>query len=413
MATGFDSAGVALQTLRSNPLNTMLSTLGIVVGIAALVGILSFGDGMEQFARAQIMRNTDFQSIMVSTRTTRVVDGISVKRSYPVVEVADLRDLQLELADAAEVTMVRRHGAVLTRIDAARKDTVTSGATVYAAAANFIQMGGGTIAHGRSLSEADIDSAAPLVVISDSLARRLVGETGVASLVGSTVLVGDADARVVGILGVEERGANLSAVVPITALGHLNPASTPPMLTGRAERIEEVPAIATRIEEWMEARFGGDADAFVVETNSQRVEQVAKGVLLFKIVMGLIVGLSVLVGGIGVMNVLLMSVTERTREIGIRKATGARRKDIVTQFLLESIAISGLGCIAGLAFGAAVVFGASPIIRRGTDMPFDAILSVSTVVVVGSAAILLGLTFGTYPAWRASRLSPVDAIRHE
>jgi len=108
-----------------------------------------------------------------------------------------------------------------------------------------------------------------------------------------------------------------------------------------------------------------------------------------------------------------MSITERTREIGIRKATGARRGDIVVQFLAEAVAISCFGCFVGLVLGMVTILAATPIIRHITEAPFYAAFNGSTVVIVLVVALLIGIIFGTYPAWRASRLAPVDAIRHE
>jgi len=129
--------------------------------------------------------------------------------------------------------------------------------------------------------------------------------------------------------------------------------------------------------------------------------------------MGAITGISVLVGGIGIMNVLLISVTERTKEIGIRKATGARKSDIVFQFILESITISVMGGIIGWILGVLGVFGIVEIITRFTEMNFQAAISLGSILVVLLVALFVGVLFGTYPAWKAANLSPVDAIRHE
>ncbi len=410
MASGLDSVGVALQTLRSKPLNTLLSTLGIVVGIAALVGILSFADGMERFAREQVMRNTDFHSIMVNTQTTKQVDGIRIRRDFPVVSFSDIRALRDVLGDTAEVTLVRRHGAIVSLVDGTSDD---AGTQIFAGLPNVLAMGDGSMLAGRFLSDEDVDEAANVVVVSDSLAKRLMPGQPAASIVGQRVLVGVDTATVIGVLSEDVGSSPLSAHVPVTSFLSLNPGGNPPIVAASAERIEDVPRAAESMRAWFDGRFGDEADALQIATNASLVDQVSRGILLFKIIMGLIVGLSVMVGGIGVMNVLLMSVTERTREIGIRKATGARRKDIVSQFLIESIGITALGCLIGLAFGGAVVMVATPIIRTFAEVPFDAVLSGGTVVVVATAAIILGLTFGTYPAWRAAQLSPVDAIRHE
>jgi putative ABC transport system permease protein len=129
--------------------------------------------------------------------------------------------------------------------------------------------------------------------------------------------------------------------------------------------------------------------------------------------MGAITGISLLVGGIGIMNVLLASVAERTREIGIRKATGARPRDVLIQFLAESVTITGVGSLIGISLGLAAAFVITSIIRAQTRAILFAAFTWGTVAVAVGAAVVVGLTFGMYPALRASRLSPIDAIRHE
>jgi putative ABC transport system permease protein len=119
------------------------------------------------------------------------------------------------------------------------------------------------------------------------------------------------------------------------------------------------------------------------------------------------------VGGVGIMNVLMMSVKERTKEIGVRKAVGARKNDIVFQFMIESVTISSVGCLVGLLTGLTAVFVITPIIRSLTDIPFQAGFSLNSLIVIAVTAGIVGITFGTYPAYSAAKLSPTDAIRHE
>ena len=129
--------------------------------------------------------------------------------------------------------------------------------------------------------------------------------------------------------------------------------------------------------------------------------------------MGLIIGLSVLVGGVGVMNVLLISVNERTAEIGLRKAVGAKKGDIRRLFLAESITVSAFGSLVGLVLGAGFAMAAIPIIRFFADVPFSAVLTWNTFFIIASVAILIGVIFGTYPAIKAAKLDPVEALRRE
>jgi putative ABC transport system permease protein len=178
--------------------------------------------------------------------------------------------------------------------------------------------------------------------------------------------------------------------------------------------VEQTTPLKQRIEQSLAAADSAWEKRYSVSTNETRLDQLSRGILMFKLFMGAITGISLLVGGIGIMNVLLSSVTERTREIGIRKATGARDRDILRQFLAESIAISAVGSGLGLALGVSGAYAITAGIRRFSQAPFlYASVSWSTVAVAAIAAVLVGLTFGTYPARRAARLSPIDAIRHE
>jgi putative ABC transport system permease protein len=143
------------------------------------------------------------------------------------------------------------------------------------------------------------------------------------------------------------------------------------------------------------------------------VEQLTQALLVFKILMGAITGVSLLVGGVGIMNVMLAAVIERTREIGVRKAMGARNRDILVQFLAESVAITSTGAAMGVLLGLGIAFLAAAIMRLQTQAPVHAAVTLSTVLVAAVASVIVGITFGLYPALRASRLSPIDAIRHE
>ncbi|HET7459804.1 MAG TPA: ABC transporter permease [Longimicrobium sp.] len=406
------SIRVGVAALRTNPMRTVLSTLGVIIGVAALVAVLSLGDGMEAFVRRQVERTTSVQNVFVMPVTADTVDGILVARArVPLFgeaearEVAGLRGVAGASVNFSGTTLIRAPGGGRER--AAR----VTAATVGSAAMYGLEM-----RRGRFFTAADAASDTPGIVASHRAAEAL-SPGAPDALLGRVLRLRGVPVRVVGIAAPDERDQGLALIVPFTAGPKVTTpaeAARPRTLVIKAGRVEEVEAVRAAAERWLARRHGaGWARDFSVSTYRARGEQLRTGFLLFKLFMGAIAGISLLVGGIGIMNVLLASVTERTREIGIRKAVGARRRDIVLQFLSESVAITGSGSVLGLLLGVGVAFGATAAMRAYADAPIHAGLSVSTMLVAAFAAVLIGLSFGTYPALRAARLSPIEAIRHE
>jgi putative ABC transport system permease protein len=310
-------ARTAFETLRANPTHTLMSISGLVIGVAALVGVLSLADGMEDFARKQVDTTTDLQSINVSVRTNEIVDGVSIQRaSIPVLEAEMIGSLQNLLLGQATVVLFSQRNAVIS----VPGDSVRSAARMVAATAGAADLMPGTLTEGRQLTEED--------VLLDSVLVEIVGVVEL------------------------ENNAPVGVLVPIS-VSQIVPSGTRPTMIVKAGLVEDIPVIKNTILTWADAHFKEGGAALEIQTNEMRVEQVQKGVRLFKIIMGLITGISVLVGGVGIMNVLMMSVKERTKEIGVRKAVGARKSHIIFQFMIESIAISTVGCAVGLLTGLA------------------------------------------------------------
>jgi len=425
------SLRVGVDTLRANPLRTLLSTLGIIMGVGALVSVLSLGDGVEHYARRQIERTTDLQTITITAQRYRDVDGVMVENSnVPTFGVADVDSLQRAVGPRDLVALVSL-GATLVR---SRADTTQRGMQVVGATAGVRAMRSLTMARGRFYTEAEGRSGVPVVVLSrpaanaivrppprEASSRRIPPPTGplsaeAAALVGDTLLFQGKPRLVAGILDAENDDRQRLVYMPPSAASEVSVAgfvSRPPMLLVKVDRVEESSTTRARIEQWLTKRVGVWQGRVDVTTNRSRVEQVEQGMLVFKLLMGAITGVSLLVGGIGIMNVLLASVVERTREIGIRKATGAQQRHILVQFLCESVTISTAGSLFGVALGLATSFGVSALMRMRTNAPVYAWVSPSTIGVAVFASVLVGLTFGLYPALRAARLAPIEAIHRE
>jgi putative ABC transport system permease protein len=414
------SLRIALQTLRANPLRTILSTLGVVMGVASLVAVLAIGDGVEELARTELQHTTDLQTITVAPVTYELIDHVRVPRSgYPTFPLADGDSLAAALRDAATVSIVATGNALVSRTPASPPRAAAVTATVPAAAERLRL----DFEKGRFLNDAELRSGARVVVLSHGLASALgkadsASAASPAALVGESVQLESHPYRVIGVLaaekGMEDR---LAAIVPFTVAAEATiPTSEPhnPMLLVRAARIERVDSVRAHTERWLSARYGVWQGKVKVQTEAaSRLKQASQGIMIFKLAMGSFAAISLIVGGIGIMNILLASVFERTREIGVRKAIGARQRDILTQFLAESVAISGVGSVIGVASGLAGAFAVTAIMRAKTQAIVFAAFTWPTLFVAMAIAIAVGLAFGTYPALRAARLSPIDAIRHE
>jgi putative ABC transport system permease protein len=396
---------LALENIRTHFFHTVLSVLGIVIGVTALVAILSLIDGMEKYAHHQISTTTSLKAITISTERYKRTDNVWIKKdTFSFITYPDFIKLKTNFANEANSFIyTRQSGEVLA-------NNQKIGAYIIGASASLPS--NVKLAYGNLLSEADIAQKQPYTLINYLLATRMTKVDSLADLVGRKLLYKEKEFTIKGIL--DEKSDNAAEIViPITFIPDQELTDNPPSCVIEATNVENVTGLKTKIEDRLKKLYPATFSGFSINTNEFRLKQVEQGFLFFRIVMGMIVGLSIVVGGIGVMNVLLISVTERTVEIGIRKAMGAKRKDILLQFLSESVTISAFGSILGLILGIASTFAIVPIIKAFVPVPFEASYTWNTLLIIATIAVLIGIVFGTYPAMRASRLDPVEAIRRE
>jgi putative ABC transport system permease protein len=411
------AAGTAIRigsdALFANPLRTLLSTLGVIIGVASFVAVLSLGDGMQNAARTQIENLTDVQTVSVIPKTEVQVDGQwEAVRNYPVFTPADAESATAYTGAIASSLFVRASLSMYAPISGKRRTVQISGVLPRADEFHKLKIGSG-----RFFTDAEAQRSAASVVLNAKLANELAGGSDGAMMVGRPVRINGIDADVIGVLAPIDGDISLSAFIPFASARRLFPATDAPRpatMLLRAPTVESVERLKDAALDWAAQRYTTPLQRMEIATQKKRVEQAEQGILIFKLFMAALTGISLLVGGIGIMNVMLASVTERTREIGVRKAIGARRRDVLLQFLAESVAISGAGSAIGVVLGLAGAFGVTAVIRAQANAPFfRAGFSWSTILTAVASALIVGLVFGTYPALRASRMSPIEAIRHE
>lgn len=399
----------AIENIRTNFFHTFLSILGIVIGVGALVTILSLIDGMEKYAYQQISDTTSLEAVSVSAKTGDRINGVFVRKdSTAVLTYGHYQLVRQYVSEKTEGSAQLNLNKVISIPD----DTTAIGSYVLATSLPMSNREP-FLSNGRFLTDSDLATNNPVMIVNQSLARLLLPGQPDSLIIGRQVQLDSLLLQVVGVIKNQMERDPPRAAMPISVLDSTYFVDNQLQMLFQAQNVEQVTALRDSIREALVPAFPDRIDDLAFVINESRVDQVAQGFLLFRLIMGMIVGVSVLVGGIGVMNVLLIAVTERTKEIGLRKAMGAKRRDVILQFLAEAITISALGSILGLLLGIVMSLLTVPIVKMIVEIPFQAAFTLGTMGIVALVAILIGIVFGTYPALRAARLDPVDAIRRE
>jgi putative ABC transport system permease protein len=412
--SAIDASSIGLLSLRENTLRTVLSMLGVIIGVAALVSVISLGDVMQGYVRGELERTTDLQMVTVVAQTSMVVDGERVPlHDFPEFTKNDMETL------AASLPQIR--GSAIQLGGEARVSWPKSGthrrANIAAVTAGIQAFGPAKLAIGRLFSPSEVTHNAKVIVLGYKLADELSGGRGAVTMLDEIVRVRGTPRQVIGVFAPVKGDRSYSARVPFTAAADVfgpNVSLKTPQILVKASSVEAIGDTRQRIQDWLATRYRNWQNTVDIRTREAQLDDTLRAFGVMKFFLGALAGISLLVGGIGIMNIMLANVTERTREIGVRKAIGARGQDIHVQFLTEAVAVSCFGSVLGVVLGALITASIVLGIRiwaKAESIAFA--MSLQTVFTAAFAAVAIGLLFGTYPARRAARLSPIDAIRHE
>ena len=401
-----ESIKIALAAIWANKLRSFLTVLGNIVAVTSIIAVVSLVQGIDDYVSDAIVSD-----LGVGTFTIDRFGMITSMEEFEKVagnpDITERDGAAVRGADLVSTVMSQASSSG----DVRYKDRLLESMSISGVSRDYAEFGGYKVEKGRMVTPAEIDRKRPVVLIGWDVADKLFPDE---DPIDKTITVGGSHMRVVGVN--EKKGSMFGtsqdqfAVIPLGISQKLFGARQRIQLTAKpadprnTEKAMDAATVAMRIERRLKPNQKNNFGIVTSDTFLDMFHQITKGI--FGVLIG-VVALSLVVGGIVIMNIMLMVVSERTAEIGLRKALGAKRKDIVWQFLVESIALSTLGGVVGTAFG----FTAAWVVTKFTPMP-AAVHVYSVIMGIGMTAVV-GLFFGLYPSIKAARLDPIEALRRE
>ncbi len=394
---------LALRSIRRNLMRSFLTVLGIVIGVSAVITMVTLGNGATMAIQSQIAGlGTNLLQLRPGQRM-----GPGGGGGGPSFEVSDAEAIASQIGGVAVVAPESRTGATLVA-NGRNWSSLVTGSTN-----EWLQIGNWNVASGREFSSDELRAGAAVCLIGETVRRELFGNR---EALGEALRVKQISCEIVGVLGAKGQGAfgndqDDMVLVPIKTLQRRLTGNTRvnTLLVSMAEGsdAERVKASLTQLMRERRKLAATDEDNFNVLDTKQLGETLSGTTRVLTMLLGAVAAVSLLVGGIGIMNIMLVSVTERTKEIGLRLAIGALEREVLMQFLIEAVVLAALGGLIGIVLATAASIGLSAVM----DVPYVFNPGVNLLSFLFSAGI--GVLFGYFPARRAARLDPIDALRHE
>ena len=388
---------MALRSISSNKMRAALTMLGIIIGVMALVVLVS----------------------LVNGATSSVTDAVSgLGTSMLTVSISDDKGMPLDLDTVNGLMEEDGIGLVAPYISSsvtAKGDEASGDVTVYGATPAFYDVQGMQLAMGRFLKTSDVENHTYVCVINETAATELIGYV---DCVDQAISLNGVEYTIVGVLSDNEESltsmmtsGSLAVYLPYTSLLRLSDSLTREVTSFYVSAPENgtMETVEAAMTEILMERFEDDDEAFTVSSQSVLEDTMSSITSVLTILLGGIAAISLVVGGIGIMNIMLVTVTERTREIGIRKAIGASRGTILSQFLMEAVVLCMLGCCLGIFLSWAILQTVSTVVAS-LDMTFS--LDGGVVLIAVVFCFIIGVVFGLYPANKAAKMKPIDALHY-
>ena len=394
---------MALRSLIANTMRTFLTALGMIIGVASVISMISIGEGARQQTLSTIEKfGTNIITIKPGRKKNRHVSSDTVKT----LKFSDAKAIEINIPLISGVSAQVYRSA---QLKYGSKNTNT---TVRGTGEKYLQLSNFTIERGRYFNQEEVRSVRKVAVIGSTVVKNLFGDI---NAIGKEIKVDGNNYLVIG--STEQKGAlswfdpDDQIFIPVTtAQKRLFGIHYIQSIDVQARQMEDLEVIKKDIDSLLRIRHGIHADEdsdFHVQNSSQWLNSWGDAAKTFTYLLGGIAAISLLVGGIGIMNIMLVSITERTKEIGIRIAVGAKKSEIMEQFLIESVLISFIGGGLGILLGIIISRTVSKI------GGWDTIISTQSIMLAFGFSVGIGIFFGFYPARKAANLNPIDALRYE
>ncbi len=410
-----ESIRTALYSLSGNKLRSALTMLGIIIGVAAVISLMGIGQGASQAIDKQI--GSMGSNLLFVSPGAATVNGVrqeaGTQQTLTLEDANALLDPQNAPAVAAVAPELDTFGQIVYQGN-------NTNARVVGVTPAYEQVRNSPVQDGDFITQANVDSRSLVAVLGPQVASALF--TDGQEPVGQVIRINNISFKVVGVLqpkgGSGFGNADDQVFVPITTAmarlqrGRFQGGNVVSMISVQAVSAKDMDAATQQITAILEQRHHiRYQDDFTIRSQQDLLATASQVSGVLTVFLGAVAGISLLVGGIGIMNIMLVSVTERTREIGIRKAVGATRRDVLNQFLTEATILSVLGGLVGILLGIGVARLISSLPMTGLSL--HSVVTLSSVLLATLSAIAIGLFFGIYPAFRASALNPIDALHYE